>query len=60
MPATSALNVGKPLTLPCGVTVKHRFCKSAMNEALAGRDCAPTKKQHGMGALTPRRRKGHQ
>ncbi|MBT1170371.1 NADH:flavin oxidoreductase/NADH oxidase family protein [Bifidobacterium sp. SO4] len=34
--------VAKPLTLPCGVTVKNRFYKSAMNEALAGRDCAPT------------------
>ncbi|MBW3088218.1 NADH:flavin oxidoreductase/NADH oxidase family protein [Bifidobacterium sp. 82T24] len=41
MSATSALNVAKPLTLPCGVTVKNRFYKSAMNEALAGRDCAP-------------------
>ncbi|MBW3090567.1 NADH:flavin oxidoreductase/NADH oxidase family protein [Bifidobacterium miconisargentati] len=34
--------VVKPLTLPCGVTVKNRFYKSAMNEALAGRNCAPT------------------
>lgn len=42
MPTTSTLNVAKPLTLPCGVTVKNRFYKSAMNEALAGRDCAPT------------------
>lgn len=37
---TTAL--AEPLTLPCGVTVKNRFYKSAMNEALAGRDCAPT------------------
>ncbi|PJM79869.1 NADH:flavin oxidoreductase [Bifidobacterium scaligerum] len=34
--------VAEPLTLPCGVTIKNRFYKSAMNEALAGRDCAPT------------------
>lgn len=38
---TEAL-VAAPLTLPCGVTVKNRFYKSAMNEALAGRNCAPT------------------
>ena len=42
MPVASALKVAEPLTLPCGVTVKNRFYKSAMNEALAGRDCAPT------------------
>lgn len=35
-------NIAEPLHLPCGVTVKNRFYKSAMNEALAGRDCAPT------------------
>ncbi|KAA8820332.1 NADH:flavin oxidoreductase [Bifidobacterium rousetti] len=36
--------IATPLTLPCGVTVKNRFYKSAMNEALAGRDCAPTER----------------
>ncbi|PLS23827.1 NADH:flavin oxidoreductase/NADH oxidase family protein [Bifidobacterium imperatoris] len=42
--ATSAPTTltAEPLTLPCGVTIKNRFYKSAMNEALAGRDCAPT------------------
>ncbi|MBT1175249.1 NADH:flavin oxidoreductase/NADH oxidase family protein [Bifidobacterium sp. LC6] len=34
--------IAEPLTLPCGATIKNRFYKSAMNEALAGRDCAPT------------------
>ncbi|PJM77520.1 NADH:flavin oxidoreductase/NADH oxidase family protein [Bifidobacterium felsineum] len=38
----AATLTAEPLTLPCGVTVKNRFYKSAMNEALAGRDCAPT------------------
>ncbi|WP_236034577.1 NADH:flavin oxidoreductase/NADH oxidase family protein [Bifidobacterium saguinibicoloris] len=38
----TATPIAEPLTLPCGVTVKNRFYKSAMNEALAGRDCAPT------------------
>lgn len=36
--------IATPLTLPCGVTLKNRFYKSAMNEALAGRDCAPTER----------------
>ncbi|MBW3091499.1 NADH:flavin oxidoreductase/NADH oxidase family protein [Bifidobacterium sp. 82T10] len=40
--ATPAVPTAEPLTLPCGVTIKNRFYKSAMNEALAGRDCAPT------------------
>ncbi|KAB7791283.1 NADH:flavin oxidoreductase/NADH oxidase family protein [Bifidobacterium leontopitheci] len=39
---TANASVAEPLTLPCGVTVKNRFYKSAMNEALAGRDCAPS------------------
>ncbi|WP_243394488.1 NADH:flavin oxidoreductase/NADH oxidase family protein [Bifidobacterium parmae] len=34
--------IAAPLILPCGVRVKNRIYKSAMNEALAGRDCAPT------------------
>ncbi|MGW0035185.1 NADH:flavin oxidoreductase/NADH oxidase family protein [Gordonia sp. NPDC003376] len=34
--------LGSSLTLPCGVVTKNRFFKSAMNEALAGRDAAPT------------------
>ncbi|NEG78257.1 NADH:flavin oxidoreductase [Bifidobacterium avesanii] len=38
----TATALAEPLTLPCGATVKNRFYKSAMNEALAGRDCAPT------------------
>ncbi|WP_152209344.1 NADH:flavin oxidoreductase/NADH oxidase family protein [Bifidobacterium cebidarum] len=37
-----AAMIAEPLALPCGVTIKNRFYKSAMNEALAGRDCAPT------------------
>ncbi|WP_243388909.1 NADH:flavin oxidoreductase/NADH oxidase family protein [Bifidobacterium simiarum] len=40
--ATRRMLVAEPLTLPCGATVRNRFYKSAMNEALAGRDCAPT------------------
>ncbi|WP_225433091.1 MULTISPECIES: NADH:flavin oxidoreductase/NADH oxidase family protein [Bifidobacterium] len=40
--ATNRPLVSEPLMLPCGVTVRNRFYKSAMNEALAGRDCAPT------------------
>ncbi|MBT1171774.1 NADH:flavin oxidoreductase/NADH oxidase family protein [Bifidobacterium sp. MA2] len=39
---TKTPSLAEPLTLPCGVTVRNRFYKSAMNEALAGRDCAPT------------------
>ncbi|MBT1177906.1 NADH:flavin oxidoreductase/NADH oxidase family protein [Bifidobacterium callimiconis] len=39
-----APRVAAPLTLPCGVTVKNRFYKSAMNEAMAGRNCAPTER----------------
>lgn len=43
MPTTgNTLKVAAPMVLPCGATVKNRFYKSAMNEALAGRDCAPT------------------
>ncbi|NMM99639.1 NADH oxidase [Bifidobacterium sp. DSM 109958] len=38
----TATLLAEPLPLPCGATVKNRFYKSAMNEALAGRDCAPT------------------
>ncbi|MBT1180907.1 NADH:flavin oxidoreductase/NADH oxidase family protein [Bifidobacterium sp. CP2] len=38
----TATPIAEPLILPCGVTIKNRFYKSAMNEALAGRDCAPT------------------
>ena len=34
--------LAQPLTLNCGVTLKNRFFKAAMHEALAGRDCAPT------------------
>jgi len=34
--------LAEPLTLPCGVEVKNRFYKSAMNEALGTRDAAPT------------------
>ena len=36
--------LAEPLTLPCGAIVGNRFYKSAMNEALAGRDCAPTER----------------
>ncbi len=34
--------LAEPLTLPCGVEVKNRFYKSAMNEALGTRGAAPT------------------
>ncbi|WP_299375554.1 NADH:flavin oxidoreductase/NADH oxidase family protein [uncultured Tateyamaria sp.] len=30
-----------PIVLPCGATIKNRFCKSAMTEAFAGPDDAP-------------------
>ena len=44
MNADRTPGIAAPLTLPCGVTVQNRFYKSAMNEALAGRDCAPTER----------------
>lgn len=37
-----AAKLAQPFTLPCGVTIKNRFFKSAMNEALADRYHAPT------------------
>ena len=33
-----AVNLSKPLTLPCGVTLKNRIAKAAMTEGLAGGD----------------------
>ncbi|MDH5106641.1 NADH oxidase, partial [Lentilactobacillus diolivorans] len=37
----SYLQVGKSLTLPCGMTVKNRFFKSAMSETFADNDHQP-------------------
>jgi 2,4-dienoyl-CoA reductase-like NADH-dependent reductase (Old Yellow Enzyme family) len=36
------VGLGNPLTLPCGAVIKNRFLKSAMSEALATIDHAPT------------------
>jgi 2,4-dienoyl-CoA reductase-like NADH-dependent reductase (Old Yellow Enzyme family) len=32
----------RPMTLPCGTTIKNRFCKSAMSENLGSVDLGPT------------------
>lgn len=37
-------DLSKPITLPCGVTLKNRVAKSAMTEALADRCDNPTEK----------------
>jgi 2,4-dienoyl-CoA reductase-like NADH-dependent reductase (Old Yellow Enzyme family) len=34
--------LNKPLTLPCGATIKNRLCKSAMSENLGSVDLGPT------------------
>ena len=34
----SVANLSRPLTLPCGVTLKNRIAKAAMTEGLAGGD----------------------
>jgi 2,4-dienoyl-CoA reductase-like NADH-dependent reductase (Old Yellow Enzyme family) len=36
------ISVSSKLKLPCGVTVKNRFCKAAMTEGLAGPDNSAT------------------
>lgn len=38
----SYLQVAEPITLPCGVTVKNRFVKSALSETMATDDHQPT------------------
>ena len=39
---TAQTTLAQSLTLPNGICIKNRLCKSAMSEALAGRDGAPT------------------
>ena len=41
MPATSSV-LAEPLTLPCGVTVKNRFFKAPMHEALGTPGLGPS------------------
>lgn len=36
------MQLANPLTLPCGITVKNRFAKSAMSEALGNKEGVPT------------------
>jgi 2,4-dienoyl-CoA reductase-like NADH-dependent reductase (Old Yellow Enzyme family) len=43
MTGSPALVLGRPLELPCGVTLGNRFLKSAMSEVLATRDNEPTR-----------------
>lgn len=41
-PRAAGARLGAPLTLPSGAVLKNRIAKSAMSEALAGKDLAPT------------------
>lgn len=40
--------LGKPCLLPCGVTVNNRIIKSAMSEAMASKNHAPTKQMENL------------
>ena len=40
--STTRSVLAEPLTLPCGVTVKNRFFKAPMHEALGTPDLAPS------------------
>lgn len=44
MQAKPATILKKPLTLPCGVTLKNRLCKSAMSENMASADNGPNER----------------
>jgi 2,4-dienoyl-CoA reductase-like NADH-dependent reductase (Old Yellow Enzyme family) len=44
MKAKPSTILKKPLTLPCGITLKNRLCKSAMSENLAAADNGPNKR----------------
>lgn len=41
---TSTAQLAQPIDLPCGSRIKNRFFKSAMHEAMATRDHAPTER----------------
>ena len=41
---TRPTHLAQPIELRCGVHIKNRFFKSAMHEAMADRDQAPTER----------------